>query len=239
MTLTSLLEALRRFWAIVVLGALLTAGGVYLATRSQPVYWTRTQAVFMAPSSTLYPNSLQTKSEDLIITAGLVAKRLAGPSEPLKFAGTDANLVGIPPTGEDYWIRLPDTGGQWAPNFSDQFLLVDAVGATPADAMRNRDTALALISSELSAMQREMKVAPVNDITVKTVPESSVVVPIKGSKLRAGGMAVALGAMATLAAVVALQTRASRRPLFWPRGLPSRARRDRRLRRKTVSAPLP
>ena len=213
MSFAHLVRLIARRWPIVLIGAIVVGAAAYLAIQDRSVYFNRTEVVFMAPSSTLNPNSLQTRSEDLIIAAGLVAKRVMGPERAEKYVSPDANLAGIPPTGRDYWIRLPDTGGQWAPHFADQLLLLDVVGESREAVVETRDDAIAMIRSELDRLQREQGVAPVNDITVSVTPEVAVVEEVHGSKARALGMTVALGAAGTAAVIVALEIARTRRNL--------------------------
>ncbi len=165
----------------------------------------------MAPSSTLYPNSLQTRSEDLIITAGAVSKRVMGGGRANKYADPQTNLAGIPDTGLDYWVRLPDTGGQWAPHFAQQLLLIDAVGDSPAEVQQTMGEVIVRIRGELYDLQREQDVNPVNDITITVAPEEAVVQQIRGSRVRTLGMTVLLGGALTTASVVALELLSARR----------------------------
>ncbi|GHH72607.1 hypothetical protein [Promicromonospora soli] len=218
MTLWDLVRAALRRWPVLVVGAVATLLVAYATTLDDGVYWSRTQVVFLAPTSNAYPNALKTTSEDLIITAGVVAKGVAGPGKVTKYASPDATLVG---EGiRDGWsIRLPDTGGQWATNFAQQILYVEVVGATAAEVGARQRAIIEQIAQELDRLQRDAKVAPVNDISVTVAPESTVVHQVKGSRARSLGMAGVLGVGATLAVVIMLETRARR-----PRTAPSAPR---------------
>lgn len=210
MTIRDFLRAIVRRWPIVLIGALLTAAAGWAVTRQEGTYWTRSELVFMAPSSALFPNSLQTRSEDLIITAGLVGKLVTGPDRTLKYASTDVSIIGAPHDA-DYWLRLPDTGGQWAPNFGDQLLLLDVVGDSPEAVEELHDDVVATVRAELAGMQREQNVAPVNDITVQVSPETVVVHHVQGSRIRALAMTGLIGVAVTGAAVMLTELLASRR----------------------------
>lgn len=206
MTLWDLVRAALRRWPVLLAGAVATLGVVYLTTLDDGVFWSRTQVVFLAPPSTAYPNALRTTSEDLIITAGVVAKAVTGPDEVTKYASPDATLVGE--GVRDGWsVRLPDTGGQWATHFAEQVLYVEVVGATADEVGARQDVIIAQIAEELDRLQREAGVAPVNDITVTVAPESTVVHHVQGSRPRSAGMAGLLGACATLVLIVALEAR--------------------------------
>jgi hypothetical protein len=211
MSLSRLLRLIRHRWPVLVIGMLLTVGLAAYTGQGRDVYYARTALVFMAPSSTIYPNSLQTRSEDLIITAGAVAKRVMGPAAAQKYASPDANLAGIPDTGLDYWLRLPDTGGQWAPNFAEQLLYLDVIGASPDDVRDTQSDVVARAHEELDALQRAQGVNPVNDITFTVAPEVAVIEQVHGSRVRALAMTAVLGLTATVAAIVALELLAGRR----------------------------
>jgi hypothetical protein len=218
MTLWDLVRAALRRWPVLVVGAVATLLVAYATTLDDGVYWSRTQVVFLAPSSNAYPNALRTTSEDLIITAGVVAKGVSGPGKVTKYASPDATLVGE--GVRDGWsIRLPDTGGQWATNFAQQILYVEVVGATATEVGARQRAIIEQIADELDRLQRDAKVAPVNDISVTVAPESTVVHQVKGSRARSLGMAGVLGVGATLAVVILLETRARR-----PRTAPSAPR---------------
>lgn len=210
MTLWDLVRAALRRWTVLVAGALVTLGLMYSTTLDDGVFWSRMQVVFLAPPSAAYPNALRTTSEDLIITAGVVAKTVSGPDKVTKYASPDATLVGE--GVRDGWsIRLPDTGGQWATHFAEQVLYVEVVAATAEEVEARQGEIIAQIVAELDRIQRDAGVAPVNDITVTVAPESTVVHQVRGSRARSVGMAGVLGVCATFAVIAVLEARARRR----------------------------
>lgn len=210
MTLWDLVRAALRRWTVLVAGAVATLGLMYSTTLDDGVFWSRTQVVFLAPTSAAYPNALRTTSEDLIITAGVVAKAVSGPDKVTKYASPDATLVGE--GVRDGWsVRLPDTGGQWAPHFAEQVLYVEVVAGTAEEVEARQGEIIAQIAGELDRLQRDAGVAPVNHITVTVAPESTVVHQVQGSRARSVGMAGLLGACATFAVIAVLEVRGSRR----------------------------
>ncbi|WP_211368159.1 hypothetical protein [Microbacterium rhizomatis] len=210
MTIRDLVRALVRRWPILLIGALVTGAVAFLAVSDRGVYWSRTEVAFLAPSSARYPNSLQTTSGDLIITAGIVAKRIEGPAAVPKFADSSVNLIGE--GVRDGWsMRLPDTGGQWATNFASQTIILEVVGPTRESVETRQDELIAEIATQLDALQREQGVDPVNDIISTVTPASAVVNHVIGSRIRAVAMTGVLGMGAVLALVVFLEHRARRR----------------------------
>lgn len=210
MTPWELILTMLRRWPVVLVGALCTGAVAFVMVGGNHVYWSRTEVVFLAPTSRLYPNSLSAPSEDLIITAGAVAKKVTGPGATLKYASPDATLVGI--GVHDGWsVRLPDTGGQWAPNFARQVLSVEVVAPDRESVLARQRELIDRIARELDTLQREAGVDPVNDITVTVQPETSAVYEIGGSRIRTLAMVAILGGSTTLAVIVLLEFRARKR----------------------------
>lgn len=211
MTLADLIRALWRRWYIVLAAAVISVGLAYLATRTEPMYHSRTEVVFLAPASARYPNELVTSSESLILTAGIVAERINGAGERLDFGSAAANPIGSPGIEEATWIKLLDTGNQWVSAFEQQVLVVDAVGTTPERAEERIQAAYTLIQEELTALESEHGVDPINGIGLRMSPEAPQIVEVDGSGARAAGMTLFLGLLGTIAIVVGLEIRTSMR----------------------------
>jgi hypothetical protein len=209
MTLTELLRTLLRRWPIVAVGLVLTLAAAYFSTRTPAVYHGHAEVVFLAPTSVRNPNELVTTSESLIITAGIVMKQLNGPDPDLQYNSQAVNPIGAP-DGRTTWIRLLDAGNQWVSNFDDQVLVIDSVGASADQAQQRVLDATAGIREELARMQNDAGSAQINDITTRLSPETPAVTQITGSKLRAAGMTLALGALLTVGSVVVLEVRSRR-----------------------------
>lgn len=211
MTLWEFFAACLRRWPIVLVGVICTGLAAFALLSDKGVYYTRTQLVFLAPSSSSYPNTLTTQSEDIIDTAGVVAKRITGPRPVTKFASPDVTLIG---QGiRDGWsLTLPDTGGQWATNFQSQILNLEIVAPARATVLERQTTLVRRVQDELDSLQRERGVAPINDITVQAAPRSTVIYHVGGSKPRALGMTAALGVGITASVVMLVERLARRRP---------------------------
>ena len=210
MTFWELIRVLARYWPIVLVGGLCTAGIGLVAISDEGVYFTRTNVFFHAPTSNVNPNAIRTQSESIIDTAGLVAKRVSGPGKVTKFASPEVTLVGL--GVRDGWsLRLPDTGGQWASNFATQGLVLDIVGPSP-EVVKDRQKALIQrAQQELYQLQRDAGVDPVNDITAIPAPDSTVIFHVQGNRSRALGMTAVLGVGVTISVVLAVDRRRRRR----------------------------
>jgi hypothetical protein len=209
MALWELVRAALRSWPLVLAGAAVTLLVAYCTTLDDGVYWSRAQVVFLAPQSAAYPNTLRTTSEDIIMTAGVVAKSVAGPDKVTKYASPDATLVGE--GVRDGWsVRQPDTGGQWAIHFAQQVLYVEVVAPTAEEADERQSVLIARITEELHELQAAAGVLPVNEITVTVAPESTVVNHIQGSSARSVAMTGVLGIGATCTVLALVEARRRR-----------------------------
>lgn len=206
MSLWELLRGFRRFWPVLVIGALLTALAGHLAIKDDGVYFTRTELAFLAPTSSDWPNALRTQSDSIIITAGAVARAVVGPADLPKFASPEVTLVG---TGirEGWSLRLPDTGGQWATNFATQRLVLEIVGPTREAVAARQQELTAEVAVVLDDLQAAQGAAPRGRITVIPTPDSTVIFHASGNRPRALAMTALLGAGATTACVAVLERR--------------------------------
>jgi len=214
MTLGDLMRALVRRWPVVLIGLLATVTVAGLSTLSDPKYHARTEMVFLAPSSVRYPNELVTRTESLIVTAGIVAKLINGPDERLKFGHSLVNPVGAPGDDEDTWIQLLDIGTQWVPVFDDQILLVDSVGDTPEQARERIYEAADEVQDVLLEIQQDSDADESTYIVARMSPEAPVVNRVGPSRMRSIAMWLAVGGFLTVSAVVVIEVR-SRRTEAW------------------------
>ncbi|MEZ0447906.1 hypothetical protein [Cellulomonas sp. ICMP 17802] len=208
MSIWDVLQAFVRRWYVLMLVVALALGASYVVKQSRGVYWSRAEVTFLAPTSSNNPNALQTTSTDLVITAGIVAKRINGNLTWNKVSDPAATIVGE--GVYDGWIvRLPDNGGQWSRYYPRQVLVVEVSGPTE-DAVRARQQDLfQRIAAELADMQQG--VAAGDLITTTVVPDPPNVYYMSGSKTKAIAMIWLIAAGGATAAVVELERRRSRR----------------------------
>lgn len=208
-TVWDLLGALARRWYLVLVGALCTSLAAAYAVTHEGVYFSRVEVVFLAPSSELYPNSLMTTTSDVVITAGVVANLINGTRPDPKMATPSATIVGRGVV-DGQSVRLIDTGGQWAPEFSRQVLDVQVVGASVED-VRSRILGLVdEIVAVLTRLQEEAGVVESDIITTEAIAATPPVSYMPGARKRAVGMILLLGAVVTLAAVSLVEKHAPR-----------------------------
>lgn len=211
MTIWDVLVALPRRWYIVLAGVLVTVGLLGWLQVQQPVYFSRAQVYFLAPSSALNPNVLRVASLDLVTAAGIVGKRVNGTDRITGTASMDVTLIG---RGEydASSVQLPDNGGQWSVSYNRQALDVQVTAAT-AEEVRERQSALfARVNEELDALQTAFAVPASNLITTEIVPSQPLVIPMTGERRRGQIMILALGGALTLLAVGGAELRSRHRP---------------------------
>jgi hypothetical protein len=162
-----------------IAGTLLVAG--YLAGRPG-VYWSEIKVQFLVPKSVRNPNGLQSSSDGVIATAGVVAIRV-GSSTPLSAVSDNVSIVGEG-IRSGYRVRLPNSGGQWANNFDQSLLDVQAAGATPAEVSATMQNVLDRINSTLQSMQNDAGSARANDIELALSPPTWPMYYQSGSRSR-------------------------------------------------------
>jgi hypothetical protein len=208
MTMADLAHALLRRWYVPVAAVLVAVlATVWVETRPG-VYYARVQVTFLAPSSALYPNSLATRSFDLVATAGVVAKLVNGNQASLKMADPGTTLVGEGVL-DGVAVRLPDDGGQWSRYYKTQALDVEATGPSAEVVTERREATVVAIEKRLAELQ--VGVDAGNKITTEVLPVTAGVVYMGGSTVRAAGMLWLLAFAGALASVVSFESR-SRRP---------------------------
>jgi len=204
------LGACRRRWWILLICLALTFVTAYAAARlNTSVYWTQQSVVFLAPADPVRPNALESTSESLIATAGVVERSVnQGRPESL----TSSSSVSMLDVGDyDGWsVRLPNAGGQWASNFDQPLLEVQAAGSTPESVSNHLSDALIRIRSALAEFQRTAGVAPVNDIRLELSPSDANVIRVSGYRSRSALGIAALGVLLTISLFVVLEARSMR-----------------------------
>lgn len=206
MTLNQFLRIGLRRWYIVVFCAVLTVVGVFVATRPNPVYWTRVSVVFLAPTSLDNPNSLGATTESLISFAAIVDREYNGNVQTPRFSSLEATLYGAGARSAAR-VELLNTGGQWNNAFTRPELTVEVVD----DSEQAVRSTLAEITSRIDgivAQQQDAAGVPDADrISTLTSPQSAVVSSAQGNRLRAAGSVLLLGVGGCVVATVLIDRR--------------------------------
>jgi hypothetical protein len=182
------------------------------AATARGVFWSEVQVRFMAPRSTAAPNVLQISPSSLVMAAGAVEKMVVDTSAPRVI--DPGNTLASQGVKHGYGVSLPNTGGQWASNFTDPWLEVQAVGSSPAEVLAATRTLVARINAALATLQRREHVDQYNLIRTQLSPLSGPAVYYQaGSRSRAAVAALVLGTGITAIVVVLLLRYARRRPV--------------------------
>jgi hypothetical protein len=178
---------------------LAVTAGVSMWAFSRPgLYFSQSRVLFLAPPSDHTPNNLVAPSDSLITTAGVVAKMVGA-----SFAAPPvvSDTVTLPGEGITHgWsAHLPNIGGQWAPNFSEPAVVVQAVAPTPAEVEALMADVLGRVRAAVTTLEDRASVAPVNRIVLASSPEVPAVEHVSGSGKRGAATVLVLGVSATWA----------------------------------------
>lgn len=194
MSIVEVFAALGRKWWVLMLALALGGVGAVQVRTAPEVYWATTKLVLAAPAA---PESrgLAPTSSSLLAFAGLLEVAVnEGKSIP-RPASADVTLVdqGI----YDYArVRVPNSGGQWANNFTEPALIVEASGPSE-DVVRQRiNTLIGRVEAQLASFQEEAGVPPVERVTLLAYPpptiqhsggRRSMAIVVLGALVLAGG----------------------------------------------------
>jgi hypothetical protein len=195
---------------VIVVGLAATMLALYAVQSTRPVYYSRAESVFLVPSSFLVENTLQVRGYDLVITAGVVAKRVNGmdalpKASTMEASSVDRNVL------DGTLITLPDHGNQWAPYYDTGALKIEVSAPTAELARERMERAFDRIAAELDEVQDELGVRPRERVTVQRSVAVPVVHTLGGRPRSAQVMTIVLGLSMTLTGVGLLELRARRR----------------------------
>lgn len=212
MTVWDVIHAVRRQWALALVGILVTVAGVYAATTASGVYYQQVFVVFLPPDLGRETNALRYPGGSLVATAGLVGRQVsARPQGPVPVSTTVTIVdLGI---RDGALARLPNTEAysQWSTNFNRPMLDVQIVGDSP-ERVRARMT-LTLSEIRRTLREGELAAGAREDRLIRTVlnPPTPPVFYQRGSSSRAGVASAALGMGLTLTLAVVADRWRSRR----------------------------
>lgn len=202
--------------ALVLVGLVLTVAFAFRASEAEGVYWGQAKVVFLAPENPVDQNSLAYTTSGVIATAGLVAVEVYRAERP-RLSGTSVALYSMG-HDTDLDVTQPNSGGQWAVNFSDAFLVVQVVGPTPERAQASLDETIGDIRAKLAELQPRESTPASTRIRTTLTPSTPSIHYVRGSPARAMVSALLLGSLLTFALVLVTERLARR-------GLPSTDRR--------------
>jgi len=199
MTVGDVWGAFRRRWLVMLVGLLLTLVACLVTLRSPGVYWASTKLYFLVPATVQQPNQIAPNNSAAIGFAGIIMTELNGGPQPRDAISPDVTLVdqGI----YDGWsVLLPDTGGQWADNFPESSLIVQASGPTAAVVQTRVYDLIDRITRLVSAREDAARVPATLRVDFTMSPPVVAVQYSNGHRSRAVVVIVLLGTVVSLAA---------------------------------------
>ncbi|GAB3772281.1 hypothetical protein FB382_002925 [Nocardioides ginsengisegetis] len=167
MTTWDVMRALGRLWFVTFSLLVLVAMAVVHVETRPGIYWAQSKVQFFVSTASA-PNRLERSDPDLVATAGLVERLVTGAVRESPSAGS----VTLPGQGVRHGsaVVLPNTGGQWASNFSSSVLYIEAVGPSVSDVRKQIEERVRAIVSTLRTLQVGAGVDERNMITVAATP---------------------------------------------------------------------
>ena len=204
MTSSDLLLAALRRWYVVLVGAAICLGLVYVATHQTPVYWSQVNVLLIGPKDPEFPNYLEDPRFTLYPLVGVVVSDVTGGEAAMLTASTDSNMVGQGIT-DGIQVRVPNLGSQWRRDTSASHIDLQVAASTPEEVTRRTDATVARVSKALKTRQDEMGITDVMRVTARPATKDPTIYQIGGSRLRAAAATGMSGAAATFALVYWLE----------------------------------
>ena len=210
MTWVEVANAVARRWKVALAGVALTVVGLVVVHAAPTVYHSESKVLLLIPKSTRYPNGYAATTGALAGVAGILSKAVGGVGGGARTSSPSVTLLGEGIT--DGWSVLqPNSGGQWAINYDDPYLVVEVTGPTPEVVLQRQAYLVQRVESELTTLQDQAGVEQVNRIRPTLSPPVASVFASKGSAIRALAATLALGLGLTVSACVILDARIRRR----------------------------
>jgi hypothetical protein len=135
-TVEEFVRSVFRRWPLLLVGLLITGIVGVIVWKAPGVYWASSKVYLLVPSTSVRPNQLAPNSPAAIAFAGLIEVEVNGGIPPRRATSPDVTLVdeGI---YDGSAVFMPDTGGQWAHDFPESSLIVQASGPS-AEVVRSR-----------------------------------------------------------------------------------------------------
>ncbi|NYE35519.1 hypothetical protein F4692_000623 [Nocardioides cavernae] len=210
MTSGDLIGASLRWWYVVLVGAVLSLGGVYVATHQPTVYWTQFNVLLIGPKDPEFPNYLEDPRFTLYPVVGVVVSDLNGGKPGMDTASTDTNMVGQG-IDDGVQVRVPNLGTQWRRDLSSSHLDVQVAAADPDEVERRADATVDAIAASLEERQDELRIVPGMRVTSIPATKDPTIYQVGGSRMRAAGASGMSGAALTFILVAWLDRRRARR----------------------------
>ncbi|MFC7724017.1 hypothetical protein ACFQW6_02790 [Nocardioides sp. GCM10028917] len=210
MTTRDLIRAMLQRWYVMVLGAVISLGFVYVSTHQPTVYWTQFNVVLLGPTDPEFPNYLEDPHLTLHPMVGLVADHVNGGARSMMTASTDTSMVGQG-IQSGIQVRVPNLGSQHRGDFSANYLDIQVAGPTPEGVTADARIAVEMVEASLDSMQDDLGIEPRSRIRSIASTSDATIYPVRGNRVRAAAASGVSGAAMTVVLVCWLERRRNRR----------------------------
>ena len=156
MSVWDVARAVRRQLVVLLVGLLATGWAALAVTHEEPVYWARVRAVLIAQGGSR--NWLVQPGESAIPLAGLLERRMNAEVDTVPTNSPDVTIIDRGITHGTV-VFLPDRGGQWAHNFTEPIVVLEAAGPDEASVHVQMDELVRRLRAELTTLQRDLLVS--------------------------------------------------------------------------------
>lgn len=160
-----------RRWPVVLLVLLLMMPVVWTARKTEGVYWTQQNVVFLPPPGAAAGNPLRSDSQDIVQFAAVIQRRaIAKTSDPpLETNGASLFATGI---REGYSVYLPNAGTQWQPSYDRAVITIEVVAETPEAVLASVKSLSDRLAAVASEEQQKLGVIQKAHITTELSPSA-------------------------------------------------------------------
>jgi hypothetical protein len=212
MTAGEFIRLVLQRWYLVLLGAAISVGALYLITHRPGIYWTEFNVVILAPADKIsHPNKLEDAHDQLAPMAGLLVADWNGIDRPLLTSSSETTLFGEGKR-QGIQVRVPNEGSQWAPRYFSPNIDVQVVDSNPETVAREARRVGAELNALLQKRQDALGIQPPMRMTIMVSPADPTIEYVSGSRIRA---ALATGLVGASITMIGLYW--TERWMFWNR----------------------
>jgi hypothetical protein len=212
MTSGELSRLVLRRWYLMLLGAAISVGALYLITHRPGIYWTQFDVVLLAPvDKNSHSNKLEDAHDQLAPMAGLLVADWNGVDRPLLTSSGETTLFGEGQR-QGIQVRVPNEGSQWAPRYFSPNIDVQVVDSNPETVAQEARRVSAELNALLQKRQDALSIQPAMRMTIMVSPAGPTIEYVSGSRTRA---ALATGLAGASLTIIGLYW--TERWLFWNR----------------------